>query len=163
VNPTDGSVSVEIRSAGSKDITAILNLVMGILQTEFPQAQAAYPADDIQHLLDVYRPPKNLFLVAEEDGCIVGTCGVKAEDTRTAILRRLFVAPSHRGRGIGLALLKKALDFCRDREFQEVVIRTSTAMEQAIRLCRSLGFCEDGKWHLGDTTLVRFRLRLSSE
>lgn len=110
--------------------------------------------------MEVYHGPNSTFLVAEEGHRIVGTLGVKAEDSKTAILRRLFVAPTHRKKGIGGGLLQEALQFCRREGFREIVIRTSAQMKRAMDLCSSLGFKEDGRWNLGSATLVRFHLRL---
>ncbi len=149
-----------IRPSQPADGPKIAELVSGILQREFPADQSAYPADDLAHITEHYQGPGSAFLVAEEGQRIVGTCGVKEEDSKTAILRRLFVDPAYRGQGVGKDLLKKALEFCRSRGFREVVIRTSSNMEQAIRLCGSLGFKEQGRWTLGAVTLVRFHLKL---
>lgn len=136
-------------------------LVTSILQKEFPSDSGAYPSEDLDRLLETYAPIESLFLVAEAENHIVGTCAVKAESPKQAILRRLFVDPEHRGEGIGKALLKEALDFCRRRGYQEVEIRTSSRMEQAIRLCKAVGFEEQGSWTLGEVTLLRYRLRLA--
>ena len=149
-----------IRSVQAADTPQVLQLVKSILAREFPADRVAYATDDLEQLTATYQAPTDTFLVAEENGKVIGTCGVKAESPHTAILRRLFVDSSYRGRGIGTQLLKEALQFCRDRGFQEIVIRTSTRMEQAIRLCCSLGFQEEGQWSLGPVTLVRYRLRL---
>jgi N-acetylglutamate synthase-like GNAT family acetyltransferase len=151
---------VTIRPARSEDKGEILALVTTILNKEFPSDSAAYATDDLEDLLESYRPPKNLFLVAQADRRIIGTCGVKGEDKETALLRRLFVEEGHRGQGIGRTLLQRALQFCRERGLKEAIIRTSAGMVQAIRLCRELGFQEDGSWALGGVTLVRFRLKM---
>ncbi|MBI3333270.1 MAG: GNAT family N-acetyltransferase [Candidatus Omnitrophica bacterium] len=150
-----------IRPAQPADAPAVMSLVTRILAAEFPADQSAYATDDLEKIEESYAGPSSTFLVAEEDRRIVGSCGVKAESGQTAILRRLFVDPQCRGRGVGMSLLKQALQFCRGRGFREVVIRTSARMEQAIRLCKSLGFLEDGRWTLGSATLLRFRLRLT--
>lgn len=150
-----------IRPSQPGDSPQILQLVSEILGREFPQDRQAYPADDLEQIAEHYGGPGSTFLVAEDGRKIVGTVGVKREDARVAILRRLFVDPAYRGQGVGMRLLKTALEFCRDREFREVVIRTSSNMEQAIRLCCSLGFQEQGRWTLGDVTLVRFHLKLA--
>ena len=150
-----------IRLAAAADSPRVVELVTTVLAKEFPGDQAAYATDDLQRLAETYQGPSSTFLVAEEDRQIVGTCGVKAETPQTAILRRLFVDSKYRGRGVGSGLLGEALAFCRARGFQEIVIRTSTHMEQAIRLCRSQGFKEDGRWTLGQVTLIRFHLRLT--
>lgn len=152
---------MRIRSCQPSEQAAVVRLVTGILKKEFPGKGAAYPTEDLEQLSQTYRPPDSTFLVAEEDHRVVGTCGVKAEDARTAILRRLFVDSAYRGRGIGSGLLQQALQFCRQRGFREVVIRTAESMEQAIRLCRSAGFQEEGSWSLGGVTLVRFRLKIT--
>lgn len=149
-----------IRPARPEDKGEVLALVTTILNKEFPSDSAAYATDDLENLLESYRPPKNLFLVAQADHRIVGTCGVKGEDSKTAIVRRLFVEEGHRRQGVGRTLLQQALQFCRERGLKEVVIRTSAGMVQAVRLCRELGFQEDGSWALGGVTLVRFRLKM---
>lgn len=139
----------------------MIKLVTGILEQEFPTDSAYYSTEDLKNFMHTYKGPANIFLIAEEGGRIVGTCGVKADDQKSAILRRLFVDPQHRGFGIGTKLLTKALQFCRSRGYQEAVIRTSARMERAIRLCQSLGFQEDGQWDMGSVTLVRYRLRVT--
>ncbi|MBI3322794.1 MAG: GNAT family N-acetyltransferase [Candidatus Omnitrophica bacterium] len=149
-----------IRPSQPADAPQIVSLVSGILKREFPRDQAAYPPEDLDRIAEHYLGPGSTFLVAEEERKIVGTLGVKQEDAKIAILRRLFVDPSCRGKGVGSQLLKQALDFCRAQGFREVVIRTSSNMDQAIRLCCSAGFKEQGRWTLGDVTLVRFHLKL---
>lgn len=152
---------MKIRPWKHSDRPQIVALITAILQSEFPRDQGAYPAEDLKDLAKIYGGADDLFLVAEEDDCVIGTCGVKADGSKTAILRRLFVSSAYRGKGVGRGLLQEALSFCRKKGFREVVIRTSAAMEQAIRLCRLAGFEQDGDWSLGGTTLVRYRLKLS--
>ncbi len=150
-----------VRPAQPEDASQVVKLVSTILAKEFPSDEKAYVTDDLLRFAETYQGPHNTFLVAEEGARIVGTCGVKAENRQTAILRRLFVDPSYRQRGVGTHLLQEALRFCRLNGFREVVIRTSLRMEKAIRLCRSLGFEEDGRWDLEGVSLIRFRLRLT--
>ena len=160
-NQDGGFTTMQIRAAKTADGPHVLHLVSTILSSEFPADQAAYAIEDLQKLHETYKGPNSTFLVAEEDGRIVGTCGIKAESPQTAILRRLFVDPGYRGKGVGKDLLDAALLFCRAQHFREIVIRTSTRMDKAIALCRSKGFEEEGRWTLGDVTLIRFRMRLS--
>ena len=155
------SSALKIRPWKHSDSPQIVALITTILKQEFPQDQAAYPAEDLKDLAKTYGGTKDLFLVAEEEGRVVGTCGVKADGDQTAILRRLFVSSAHRGQGVGKGLLQEALSYCRKKGFQEVVIRTTAAMEQATHLCRCAGFDQNGDWSLGGVTLVRYRLKLS--
>ena len=152
--------NVTVRPFAASDSSHIVRLITGILSSEFPKDQNAYTTEDLHRLDETYSGPSNVFLVAEEGGHLVGTCGVKAEDSHTAILRRLFVDRSRRGSGVGTRLLKEAIDFCKKAGFREVMIRTSDQMTGAIRLCRSLGFQEEGRWGMGGVSLIRFCLRI---
>ena len=154
------STDVNIRRAVEADQSRIIELVTGILSKEFPADQEAYPTGDLKDFSRTYAGPESAFFVAEGDGKIVGTLGVKADGPEAAILRRLFVDPDKRKMGVGAKLLDQALEFCRKQNFVEVVIRTSSRMDSAIRLCSSAGFEEDGRWRLGEVTLIRFHLRL---
>ncbi len=150
-----------IRTWKVSDSPQIIQLVQTILKQEFPNDQKAYPAEDLQNLEKSYGGTGDSFLVAEEEGRVIGTCGVKADGDKTAILRRFFVDSSHRGKGVGRGLLEQALAFCRKKNFEEVIIRTAASMEQAIQVCRKAGFQPDGDWSFSGATLVRYKLRLS--
>ena len=150
-----------IRPWKVSDSPQIIELVETILKQEFPQDQKAYPVEDLQNLKKTYGGKGDSFLVAEEEGRVIGTCGVKADGDKTAILRRFFVDSSHRGKGVGRGLLEQALDFCKKKKFKEVIIRTAASMEQAIQVCRKAGFQPDGDWSFSGATLVRYKLRLS--
>ena len=150
-----------IRPWKVSDGPQIIELVQTILKQEFPQDQKAYPMEDLQNLEKNYGGVGDSFLVAEDEGRVIGTCGVKADGDKTAILRRFFVDSGHRGKGVGRGLLEQALAFCLKKNFKEVVIRTAASMEQAIRVCRKAGFQPDGDWSFSGATLVRYKLRLS--
>jgi N-acetylglutamate synthase-like GNAT family acetyltransferase len=152
---------VIIRPWKVSDCPQIVALVQTILKQEFPQDQKAYPVGDLQNLEKSYGGTGDSFFVAEEEGRVIGTCGVKADGEKTAILRRFFVDAGHRGRGVGRGLLEQTLAFCREKKFREVLIRTSASMEQAIQVCRKAGFEPDGDWSFNDAMLVRYRLKLS--
>ena len=150
-----------IRTWKVSDSPQIVELVQAILRQEFPQDQQAYPVEDLQNLEKSYGGTGNSFLVAEDKGRVIGTCGVKADGDQTAILRRFFVDSGYRGKGVGRGLLDQALVFCRKNKFKEVVIRTAASMERAIQVCRKAGFEPDGDWSFSGATLVRYRLKLS--
>ncbi len=153
--------NILFRHAELSDHPKIRQLITTILSKEFPSDQAAYSTEDLELLSKTYAAPTNAFFVAEKDRNVIGTCGVKSDGPETAILRRLFVDPQYRRQGVGQGLLKGAIDFCQKSGFREIMIRTSTHMEQAIRLCLSFGFQEDGRWPMGKVTLIRFILKLS--
>lgn len=68
------------------------------------------------------------FFVAEEDGKIIGSVGLELYDD-TCLLRSLAVHPGYQGRGLGAKLMKRALDYAREREMKEIVLLTMTAKD----------------------------------
>ncbi len=84
--------------------------------------------------------------------------------SRTCELKRMYVAPAARGRGIGVALCQAAINFAASAGYSVIKLDTSASMHPAIALYRAAGFvpCErynddpmaDTLWfelQLGDT------------
>lgn len=134
---------MQIRSFKPSDAGSVKELISSIMKKEFPTEEKAYQYGDLDNISGVYGRLKEKFLVAEEDGKIIGTAGIKEESDSTALLRRLFVHPSHRGRSIGSMLVDTVLDFCKMNDYKLVVFRATSKMEQAISLLTSKkGFVE---------------------
>ncbi len=86
--------------------------------------------------------------IAEEDGRIVGMAriGLESEalETRHVGVLSIEVLPDFRGRGIGTALLGRALEDCRGR-FEIVKLEVLPENAAGQRLYRKLGFVEHGR------------------
>jgi len=89
----------------------------------------------------------SLVLVAEKQGRVVGYLYADVESTSWMDLRGpcglvhdIYVDPTARRSGAGLALLQAAVDWIRSRGETQVVLFTKTGNEHAQRLFKSLGF-----------------------
>ncbi|KAK2864978.1 hypothetical protein FQN49_004028 [Arthroderma sp. PD_2] len=71
---------------------------------------------------------------------------VKSEK-RCCEMKRLYVLPSTRGRGVGKALVMAFLQVARDRGYNEVKLDTLRHMHTPIELYRSLGFTDIEKYY----------------
>ena len=94
--------------------------------------------------------------VAEEDAHIVGTIAVRPthligfpankqnldldKPMKTATVERMFVAESHRGKGIATALKQKAIEFCRRYRYKEIRITTSSMLHESVCFYKNMGF-----------------------
>ncbi len=86
-------------------------------------------------------------VVAEEDGRVVGLCDVhrtrpKSELSHVGVLG-ITIRKEYRDRGIGTAMIEKALELSRDK-FEIVRLDVFTVNSRAIALYRKLGFVEYG-------------------
>lgn len=149
---------MQMRPFKSKDQEQVRGLISGILGREFAIDHKAYQYYDLDSVGKVYGGERDAFLVLDDSGKVIGTIGVKEESRRTAIVRRLFVDPSFRKRGYGGLLLDRAIDFCKEKSYHEVVFHAATAMKSAMDLCKSKGFKEKEKLLLGGVDIIRFSL-----
>jgi ribosomal-protein-alanine N-acetyltransferase len=87
-------------------------------------------------------PRFKLFVL--EDGGIVGFCGVKFEDPKTAELGPLCVSEGRRLRGLGSMLVDHVLDFLKPMNPGKVIIKVRPSNTAAIRFFEELGFVASG-------------------
>lgn len=91
-------------------------------------------------------------LVAEEDGEVVGTLVVAVLPNLAhggapyAVVENVVVDEKARGRGVGAALARAAMDGARETGAYKLALTTNTKREEAHRFYRVLGFRET---HLG--------------
>lgn len=137
-------------------------MIERILKQEFPSESQAYPTQDLEDILQSYGSLGESFFVAMDSDRIVGTVGIKREDDRTAFLRRLFVSSEYRGKRIGEKLVERAIQFCKEVGYDEIVFKTTSTMNRAIQLCKKKGFVQRAHVDLGPIQLFKFALFLKN-
>jgi GNAT superfamily N-acetyltransferase len=95
---------------------------------------------ELAHLATEYSAPSGVFLLAEEDGAFVGCIGLRRFAHDVGEIKRLYVAPAGRGRGVGRLLVERVLAAANQLGFARVVLDTLPSMEAARQLYASLGF-----------------------
>ena len=102
-----------------------------------------YPAES-NHLLDIatMMQPGVLFAVARDDAGIAIGCGAIRlhDDFSRGEVKRMFVPPSQRGRGIGGALLKYLEGRAASAGCRSLKLETGVTQFEAIRLYQRLGY-----------------------
>ncbi len=151
---------MEIRAFKDSDSKRVKELILSILTTEYPFDKNAYSDSDLDSIKEVYGGDRNHFFVIDDNGAIAGTVGIKEDDRETALLRRLFVSPNYRRKGLGKMLIDKALEFAREKKYKSIVFRTTNRMVQAIELCKKKDFVEKEKLDLGGFQIYKFELSL---
>jgi GNAT superfamily N-acetyltransferase len=92
--------------------------------------------------LDKYMPPKGRLLLATADGSPVGTACLKELTKPTGEIKRMYVKPEFRSRGIGRALAQKLIDEAIEAGYTCLRLDSARFMTDAHRLYRSIGFSE---------------------
>jgi ribosomal protein S18 acetylase RimI-like enzyme len=86
-------------------------------------------------------PPTGVFLVARTvDGVVAGCGGVQSHVGDTAEIKRMWIDPASRGRGVGRRLLGELEAHSRDLGYVRVVLDTNATLVQAIAMYESAGY-----------------------
>ena len=86
--------------------------------------------------------PRGTFLVAMSDGLPIGCVGLKGDGGVSAEVKRLWVAPSARGLGLGRRLMESVESAARDIAIQVLRLDTNSALPEAGLLYRTSGWTE---------------------
>jgi GNAT superfamily N-acetyltransferase len=85
-------------------------------------------------------PPDGAFVVAWLDPAAVGCGGVRRAEPGVGELKRMYVAPAHRGRGVGRAVLAALEDRARTIGYERLILETGVRQPEAVALYRATGY-----------------------
>jgi GNAT superfamily N-acetyltransferase len=89
----------------------------------------------------MFEPPDGVFLVVRDDrGRAVGCGGICRFDDVRAELKRMYVLPEERGRGLGRLVLERLEATARSLGYTGVVLETGELQTEALGLYRSAGY-----------------------
>jgi DNA-binding MarR family transcriptional regulator/ribosomal protein S18 acetylase RimI-like enzyme len=86
--------------------------------------------------------PRGAFFVATSDGLPLGCVGLKGTASDLAEIKRLWVAPSARGLGLGRRLIDAAESAAQKLTVKILRLDTNSALAEALQLYRSTGWTE---------------------
>ncbi len=148
MSPNISSTPV-IRPCQDRDHHAVRDLFLrvnrGLAPASMRDRFEAYIAlalrEEIDRIGDYYDPARGGgFWVAVEGETVVGTYGLEPAGAGAFELRRMYVDPAHRRRGIGALLLSHAEATCRSKGASKLVLSTSELQTAAIALYNSAGY-----------------------
>ena len=84
----------------------------------------------------------NSILVAREEDGIAGCIALRHIDDAVCEMKRLYIRPHFRGRGIARRLVQSIIDDARARGYASMRLDTLPSMGDAMRLYESFGFVD---------------------
>ncbi len=111
---------------------------------------------------EMVAPGAGIFVIARADGVAVGCGALRRRDGATVEVKRMFVEPEVRGRGVARQILEHLETAARVMGAHRLVLETGIYQDEAIGLYRSVGFspidCFDE--YLGVPTSICFEKAL---
>jgi len=92
--------------------------------------------------IDRYVKPNGGLVLVFDSGAAIGTASLRRLDADVAELKRMYVQPSHRGAGLGRALLTELVAIARDAGLQRIRLDSPAFMTAAHGLYRANGFVD---------------------
>jgi putative acetyltransferase len=144
-----GEGDLIIRDACNADEAAIREVVYSVL-AEYGLAPDPGGTDaDLADLEGNYWNSGGVFhLVLSPEGSAVGCAGLIRLSSTDAELRKMYLLPAARGRGIGRLLLRRLIADARRLGYRRVALETASVLTEAIELYRSAGFSPVSRDHL---------------
>lgn len=97
-------------------------------------------AHELEHLESEYGPPTGAFLIADDSGAALGCVGVRRIDDEIGEIKRLYLDPAARGRGVGRLLAEGIVTAGKNLGYARLRLDTLPDMHAARALYASLGF-----------------------
>ena len=104
---------------------------------------------DLRDVNAAYISGGGAFRVLLDDERIIGMYGLHRESPDVVELRKMYLEPRYKGRGLGKALLEDATGQARALGFATMVLETNTCLVEAVGLYRCFGFADMHRTHLG--------------
>ena len=118
--------------------------------------------EELQHLEGKYGPPGGKLILACEDGEAAGCIALKQMDEpERCELKRLYVRPAFRGRGLGRTLTDMIIARAREAGYREMLLDTLPFLQSAQRIYRAAGFREIERYNdspMDDATYMKLEL-----
>jgi GNAT superfamily N-acetyltransferase len=88
----------------------------------------------------MFEPPGGVFVVSRVEGRAVGCGGICRFDETRAELKRMYVVPAERGRGLGRELLESLEAEARRLGYAGIVLETGELQPESLGLYASAGY-----------------------
>ncbi|MFW6154172.1 MAG: GNAT family N-acetyltransferase [Planctomycetota bacterium] len=99
-------------------------------------------SDELNALATMYGPPQGAMLLLRDGGSWIGCAGLRPLEKGIAELKRMFIRPEHRGRGLGHVLMDALIATARQLGCEAIRLDTLASLRPALALYRRSGFVE---------------------
>lgn len=127
-----------IRKAQDDDIGALKNILLSTLQEYNIPIPENFSVTDIDSI-GSQTGTEQVFVLQEEDA-VIGFVVLRPMTIDCIELKRLYLASSQRGRGLGKYLLNYALDLAVRNNYKSIRLETTSRFKEAVALYEKSGF-----------------------
>lgn len=136
--------TITIRLIEEKDNAAIANIIRSVL-TEFNAAKCGtvYYDPTTDDLYQLFAKDKSAYFIAEQDGKVLGGCGIYPTDglpEGCCELVKLYLLPEARKAGLGARLIEESIEAAKQFGYTSLYLESLPELTKAVSLYEKLGF-----------------------
>lgn len=139
-----GKDTIVIREIEQKDDPKIAKAIRSVLiEMGVPKVGTAYEDLSLDCMTETYNKPKAKYFVLASGNEILGGAGIAPLENysgNVCELQKMYFMPSIRGKGFGLKMMTRCLDFAKSAGYQHCYLETMPDMDDARKLYKKVGF-----------------------
>jgi len=138
---THGITFRNIKKDDNKELAGLIRSVFREFRIDRPGTVYFDPTTD--NLFDLFSTDGSVYWIAEEDGSMIGGCGVfptPGLPQGCAELVKFYLLAPWRGRGIGHALMERCFESARQLGYSQLYLESLPELEKAVSMYVKSGF-----------------------
>ncbi|MCL4637965.1 MULTISPECIES: GNAT family N-acetyltransferase [Olivibacter] len=137
-------MSIVIRTIRQNDNQILAQILRTSLEEHhIPKEGTVYTDPTTDNLYTLFQQPRSIYYVVEEDGEVLGGCGIYPTanlPTGYAELVKLYLSNKSRGKGLGKTLINRCLEKAVDLGYTHLYLESFPQFETAISMYKKMGF-----------------------
>ncbi len=137
-------IMVILRSIEKKDNKEIADLIRSVFREfRIDKPGTVYTDPSTDSLYEMFRATGSAYWIAEEEGVIIGGCGIYPTTglpEGCAELVKLYLNPRSRGKGTGRMLLERSIASAKELGYKQLYLESFPELNKAIGLYERQGF-----------------------
>ena len=135
---------VALRQIEERDNGEIAELIRSVFREfRIDKPGTVYYDPTTDDLFNLFKTPGSVYWLAEENGRLLGGCGLYATPglpDGCAELVKLYLLPECRGRGIGRMLMDRTFESARELGYRQLYLESMPELSKAIGMYEKAGF-----------------------
>ncbi len=136
--------AITIREIQPEDDGKIATVIRSVLiELGVPKVGTAYEDKALDCMYETYKAFNKAYFIIENETTILGGAGISPLDNfegNVCELQKMYFLPKARGKGLGLQMMQRCLDFAKQVGFEQCYLETMPYMDSARKLYRKVGF-----------------------
>jgi putative acetyltransferase len=138
------NMSIKIRPIEKRDDPVLADLIRSVFREfKIDKPGTVYTDPTTDHLSGLFEASKSVYWVAEEDGILLGGCGIYPTDglpPGCAEVVKFYLSSESRGKGIGKKLMLQCFKTAADLGYRQLYLESFPELGNAVKMYERAGF-----------------------